>query len=146
MNKINNAVNNFIKGYACSQAILTEYCGQSNVNRETALKLASGFAAGMRMGRTCGAVTGAYMVLGLLKCQGNCSTIEGRQTVYQAVMEFTNQFKEVHGSINCSDLLGVDMSKPDGMQLAKEKKLFLTLCPKYVETAAKLLEQLIKNT
>ena len=47
MNRINNAVNKFKQGYACSQAILSEYCGLFDLELETALKLSAGFAGGL---------------------------------------------------------------------------------------------------
>jgi len=42
------------------------YGGRSGLDRETALKVAGAFGAGMaRTGGTCGSVTGALMVIGL---------------------------------------------------------------------------------
>ena len=76
MHRISNAVNKFSNGYACSQAILSEYCERFNLDVETALKLAAGFAGGMRYGGTCGVVTGAYMVLGLHFGTQNCERPE----------------------------------------------------------------------
>lgn len=50
----------------CAQAILSTYCEAFGLERNLALRLAQGFGGGMaHMGKTCGAVTGAYMVLGL---------------------------------------------------------------------------------
>ena len=62
--RINNAVNKFLEAYACSQAILSEYCECFGLGTGTALKLDAGFAGGMQFCKTCGAVTGAIMVLG----------------------------------------------------------------------------------
>jgi C_GCAxxG_C_C family probable redox protein len=143
MNKIINAVDKFVNEYACSQAILSEYCEQYGLDPNTAIRLASGFAGGMRMGKTCGAVTGAYMVLGLNFCNSNCYKMEGRKDVYKAICEFTKRFKEIHESVECADLLGYDISTSTGMQTVKEQKLFQKFCPKFVETSANLLEQLI---
>ncbi len=61
MSRVDNSVARFIDGYACSQAILIGYCDLFNLDHETALKLSTGFGGGMCMGKTCGAVTGAYM-------------------------------------------------------------------------------------
>ena len=51
MDRINNAVNKFLQEYACSQAILSEYCELFNLDLEPALRLAAGFAGGMRSGK-----------------------------------------------------------------------------------------------
>jgi C_GCAxxG_C_C family probable redox protein len=145
MSEINNTVNKFLEGYACSQAILSEYCDLFDLNHETALKLAAGFAGGMRMGGTCGAVTGAYMVLGLKFSDQNCEKAEGRKNVYKAVFEFTEKFEEINGSVNCKDLLGCDISTPEGMQVAKEKHLFQTVCPKFIKASAGILEKVFEK-
>jgi C_GCAxxG_C_C family probable redox protein len=146
MNRIVNAVDKYNDGYACSQAILSEYSALFDLNPDIALKLASGFAGGMRMGRTCGAVTGAYMVLGLRFGDCNCSKIEGRQYVYRAVCEFTRKFKEIYGSTDCMDLLDYDISTKQGSQAVKEQNPSRTHCSQFIETSGRLLEQFIDKT
>ena len=143
MKKRMNAVRKFLDGYACSQAILTEYCDLYGLDHSLALRLASGFAGGMRMGKTCGAVTGAYMVIGLNFGDLNCDRIEGRKRVYEAVCVFTRKFEDIYGSADCRDLLGHDIGSAEGMRAVKEQNLFETVCPKVVETSAKLLEPMI---
>ena len=50
----------------CAQTVITTFCEELGLDRAIALQVANGFGGGMgRTGRTCGAVTGAYMVLGL---------------------------------------------------------------------------------
>ena len=145
MERTKNAVNKFNRGYACSQAILSEYCELFNMDIETALKLAAGFAGGMRFGGTCGAVTGAFMVLGLRHGTQNCEKPDERKNVYDAVCEFTKSFKEIHGSTSCETLLGCNIGTPDGMQKAKEDNLFHTLCPEYIKSSAELLEIILSK-
>lgn len=145
MDRINNAVKKFNQGYACSQAILSEYCELFNLDIETALKLAAGFAGGMRFGRTCGAVTGAFMALGLKYSTQNCKNPEGRKNVYDAVCEFTKGFEEIHGSTNCETLIGCNIGTADGMRKAKEENLFYTICPKYIKSSAEILEFLLNK-
>ena len=146
MDRINNAVNKFLQEYACSQAILSEYCELFNLDLEPALRLAAGFAGGMRFGKTCGAVTGAYMVLGLKHGAQNCEKPEGRKNVYDAVGNFTKRFEEMHGSTNCSALIGCNISTVDGMRKAKEEKLFETICPKLVKSSGEILESMLKDS
>jgi hypothetical protein len=43
----------------------------------------------------------------------------------------------------CKDLLDVDISTPEGHKTAKERKLFSTQCPKYVEDAAGILDEIL---
>ena len=65
MSKVTEASQLFRDGCACSQAILAVYGQPLGLPRKTAMQVAAGFAGGMRLGDTCGAVTGALMVLGL---------------------------------------------------------------------------------
>jgi C_GCAxxG_C_C family probable redox protein len=143
-NQTEQAVGYFKGGYACSQAIAATFAPSLGLDREAAMKIASGFGAGMgRMAETCGAVTGAYIVLGLRF--GTATTgPETRESVYSRVRQFAERFKACNGSLVCRELLGCDLSTPDGAAEARDKGLFVTLCPKYVETAAKILEEMLE--
>ena len=62
MSRVERAVRRFAEGFNCSQAILSAYAEHFGLEEETAMKVAAGFGGGMgRLGRTCGAVTGAFM-------------------------------------------------------------------------------------
>jgi len=113
------------------------------VDREVALRIGSGFAAGMRMGETCGAVTGAFMVLGLKHATSECNVLKGRQPVYAALTEFRRLFEARNRSVICRDLLGCDPTTPAGAQVAKERGLFKTICLQMVRDAAEILEKVL---
>jgi C_GCAxxG_C_C family probable redox protein len=145
MTKIEDAVAYFKEGFSCSQAIVAAYGPTVGVDRDTALKIASGFGGGMgRLAETCGAVTGGFMVLGL-KYGSAASDREAKEAVYTRVREFAERFKARHGSLLCRDLLGCDLNTPEGLALAQEKKLSSTVCPPYVETAARILEEMMEG-
>jgi len=57
--------------------------------------------------------------------------------------EFVNRFEARNGSIMCKELLGCDISTPEGMKIIEDKKLFETLCPKLVQDAAEIIEQIL---
>jgi len=66
MSRVEEAVSCFADGFSCSQSIVSTYGTEFGVDREKALKISTGFGGGMgRLGGTCGAVTGAIMVIGL---------------------------------------------------------------------------------
>ena len=138
-----DAVKRFLEGNACSQAVLSQYCELFDLDRTSAIKLASGFGAGMQMGKTCGAVTGAYMVLGLKFGSEESATSEGRQEVSRAVVELTRKFEQKNGTTDCKDLLGCDISTAEGSRIAKEQKLFTTVCPRFVRDVSELLNEII---
>jgi C_GCAxxG_C_C family probable redox protein len=100
----------------------------------------------MRLGETCGAVTGAFMVLGLRYAQDSCMTGAGRAEVYARVLDFTERFKKRNGSLACRDLLGCDISTPEGMKQAQGQNLFKTTCVKMVQDAGEILEEMEGTT
>lgn len=108
------------------------------MDRATAIKLGRAFGAGMGMGRECGAVTGAMMVLGFQVQEGSTER-ETRFKVYDLNREFIRLFEQEHGTIICNDLLGVDLGTPEGRDKAVEDGLFRTLCPGFVRDAAQIL-------
>jgi len=143
MSKISEAVDCFKGGSACAQAILSTYGQDWGLSRGQTLRLGAGFAGGMRMGETCGAVTGAVMVLWLRYAKSDCDKLGSREQVYKAVRKFTSKFRERHGSPLCKEMLGVDISTHEGMETAIEKNLFREICPNLVRDAAEILEEML---
>lgn len=133
----------FLDGYSCSQTILTLYCERYGVDHTTGVKMAAGFGAGMQKAKTCGVVTGAIMVLGLHFGDETSVKSAGRKTVYAAVIEFLKQFEKLNRTLSCRELLGCDVNTAEGMQIAAEKDLFKTVCPKFVRDAAMILDQML---
>jgi len=144
MSDVEKTVSLFMKGFRCSQAILSTYGSQFGLEPELALKLASPFGAGMgSLGNTCGAVTGAFMVLGLKYGNTKVSETRKKEKAYQVVKEFVKRFESRNGTIKCSKLLDCDISTPEGRNKAIEKQLFIEVCPKFVKDAAEILENLL---
>lgn len=114
------------------------------MDREIALKIACPFGAGIaRLAETCGAVTGAIMVIGLKHGRSKIEDIESKEKTYGLVREFVGKFCEKNGSIVCKELLGCDIGTTEGMKIANEKKLFITHCPKLVRDASEILEEIL---
>lgn len=144
MNDVERAVSCFKSGFCCSQAIFSTYAPRFGVDRDTALKIATGFCGGMgRMGKTCGAVTGAFMLIGLKYGRTTIEDEEAKEKTYRLVREFAEKFTSRNGTIVCNDLLECDISTPEGHQLAEEKNIFDTLCPKLVQDAAEIVEEML---
>ncbi len=109
-----------------------------------ALKVAGAFGGGMgRLGETCGAVTGALMVIGLKHGKIKDDDDEARERTYELAQEFTARFRARNESLLCRELLGHDLNTPDGMKAVADKQLFLALCPRFVRQAAEILEQIL---
>jgi C_GCAxxG_C_C family probable redox protein len=142
-NPIQTAQNRFAQGYNCSQAVFSAYASQLGIDDETALKLASPFGGGVaRRGNVCGAVIGALMALGL-GC-GN-ATLENKDDNYRVADEFIKRFQGLHGTILCRELIGHDLSTPEGLLNAKEQEVFKSACPVFVKNATGLVAEFLDN-
>ncbi len=126
--------------------MLSTYGTRFGLDREMALKAAGAFGAGMgRMGETCGAATGAFMVIGLKHGKTKIDDNEAREKTYKLVKEFTVRFKARNRSILCRELLGHDLSTPEGMKTVAEKDLFVTLCPRFLRDSVEIIEDILKE-
>jgi len=141
--KVQQAVEEFKSGFNCSQAVLGCYCRQFGLDREQAFKVATAFGGGMRMAETCGAVTGAFMVLGLKHGNATSEDKAAKGKTYEKVVELTTRFKARNGSVACKQLLGCDISTPDGMKKAQKDGLFDSICPRMVRDASEILEEML---
>jgi len=138
------AVSRFKEGFSWSQPVLLTYSEQLDLDRSTAAKLASGFGGGMgRMAQTCGAVTAAFMVIGLKYGSQDPNDKQTKERTYHLVRQFAEKFKARNGSVTCSQLLRCDISTPQGAKTAQEKNLFSTVCPKMVQEAVEILDEII---
>lgn len=68
MERSEHAKELFLGGNNCAQSVLLSFAKDFGFSKELALKVSAGFGGGMgRVQGTCGAVTGAIMVLGIMK-------------------------------------------------------------------------------
>ena len=65
MKKSEVAVQCLTSGFNCAQAVFSAHCSELGLKSETALRIAAGFGGGMGISETCGAVTDAFMLIGL---------------------------------------------------------------------------------
>jgi C_GCAxxG_C_C family probable redox protein len=121
----------------CSQAVLTTFCEELRLDYTLALKIAAG--------RTCGAVTGAYMVLGLAQEISPEKPRASSKKTFALMKKFNKEFMNKHGSLLCKELIGYDFSTKQGPAKANLKEVFATLCPSFVGTSVKILESLLKT-
>ncbi len=136
MSKVDDAVQLFEKGYVCSQAVFAVFTEDFGISKSDALKIGACFGSGMRKGEVCGACTGALMALGLKYGDDKAESNE-------ACEKFLDEFENVNGSYVCRDLLNCDISTEEGVKFAQDNNLFKEFCPKMVESATKIAEELI---
>lgn len=144
MSVADDAVTMFNQRFNCSQSVLAACAAKRGLDHQTALRVAEVFGGGMgRMGLTCGAVTGAFMAIGLKYAKLTPEDNASRLKSVELARQFREKFEARHGSICCKDLLGVDLSKPDGQQQAIDRGVFVSLCPKLVHDAVEIVEELL---
>jgi len=139
------AVSMFKEGHSCSQSIFAAFAPQLGLDEKTALKIACPFGGGMaRMGDTCGAVTGAFMVIGLKHGRVDPEDEAAKEKTYALINRFVERFKSRNTHIACRDLLGYNIGNPKEHEIIEEKGLFDTLCPRLVQDATEILDELIQ--
>ena len=137
------AVSLFKGGLNCAQAVIASYSEEFGLEPAMAARLAAGLGGGMgRLAQTCGAVSGAVLVLGLKHGNATAQDKAAKEKTYQKVREFVARFKARNGAVVCRDLLGSDISTPDGLQMATQQGLFATRCPTFVRDAAQILAEM----
>lgn len=125
--------------FNCAQTIFSLFAPDFGIDEKTALKIASGFGGGMACAETCGAVTGAYMVIGL-KYGHVTPNPDEKANTKMMVKKFNEKFKEAHGSLICKQLTGFDISTPEGSAAAIESGVFETHCPAFIKTSCRIIE------
>ena len=137
------------RGFNCAQSVLTAFAPEYGLSEETALRISTGFGSGMgRLGEVCGALTGAFMVIGLKYGRSETDgTKYGPKTeaTYALVAELAAKFKERNLSVYCEDLVGHDLSIPEEREKARQEGVFASTCSKCIQGAAELVELALKD-
>ena len=133
--RVKAAAELYTGGLYCSQAVLGAFCEKYGMDINLAIRVSFGLNSGVRCADVCGAVSGAVLVIGLKHG-------DDRVVCNQKTEEYIKSFREQNGSIICRDLLGCDISTPDGKIKAVAENLFKTRCVDMVESAAQILYDL----
>lgn len=136
----------FVNGCNCSQAVFGAFAEDCGIDFETALRLSSSFGGGMgRLRETCGAVTGMFMVAGLLKGYADTDDKEAKDNHYKLIQELANEFKSVYQTYNCNELLG-NIGKGTYVSAPRTAEYYKTRpCVNFVVTAAEILDKRFFN-
>ncbi len=140
---VDKAAKLFERGFNCAQAVACG-CGHGlGLDHDQLLTVAGAFGGGIgSTGRVCGAVSGAVMVIGLRCPRLDPKKPLPKQESTRLVRELIKKFEERNGSVNCKDLIGFDLGQPNEAKQAQESGAFKTKCPKFVQDAAEILEEL----
>lgn len=135
----------FLQGYNCTQAVVLAYCDELGLDKSVALKIASSFGGGMgRLREVCGAISGIFMVAGMLYGYDDPKDKEGKAALYAKIQELAARSKAQNGSIVCRELLGLSerqsVPTPEERSPAYYKK---RPCADLVAAAVQILDDFI---
>lgn len=136
----------FKQGYNCSQAVLLAFEDVTGLDGKTALMLSSSFGGGMgRLREVCGAVSGMFMVIGILYGYSDPKDQAGKTEHYARIQRLAEEFRQENGSIICRELLGLgggaDTPVPE---LRTESYYKKRPCAEMVASAAAITERYIE--
>ncbi len=143
MTKTDLAIIKMSEGYNCAQSIVAAFAGDVGLDMSTAIKMAGVFGGGLaHHGHVCGAVSGALMIIGM-KYNGIEAEYASREPGFAFGADFIEAFKSRHQTIDCRQLIGCDLSTPEGLKHFKDSGIFQNVCPRWVKEAADILETLL---
>jgi len=115
--------------------------------RSSVIKLTSSFGGGMgRLREVCGAVSGMFMVAGMFWGYTEPDEHRAKTEHYRRIKKLANQFKEIHGSIICRDLLGLSEKSNSPIPEKRTAGYYQKRpCVQLVGNAAGILEEIMQK-
>jgi len=147
MNGVENRAAEYFKhGYNCAQSVILSLAPSLNIDLKVAESIAHGFGGGMGAQNTCGAVSAAYMIVGLYVGKlDNLSEQARKNEVTRLMAAYNREFNEQYGSINCRSLTGEDFSSLDKVKDEAKWGDIHQNCTQYVKGSVIILEDLLKK-
>ena len=138
------AIQSFQSGMNCAQAVVTAYADRLKFDPDLAAGLSCGFGGGMgRLQQTCGALTGAFMVLGIHSSRLYTDRAELKNVTYTQVRKINEKFRQRQGTTDCRSLLGCDLQTDEGMQYHKDTNQSKMICEKCIAASIELLDEIV---
>ena len=133
MNKLELAMNYHDRGHNCAQAVALSFCEEMGLDEATVKRATEGFGAGMG-GRTqtCGALSGAVFVAGMLKADP--ANPASKMDTYRVCAKLSEQFVAHCGSGVCEVIKGMTGGE------------VLCSCNECIRYGVKLVEEYALNT
>lgn len=121
-------------GCNCAQAVLLAFADKLDVDQELLHKISEGFGAGMGTTHgTCGALSGAVMLAGLVNSDGDTDRPGTKGSTYGLDRQLYLSFTDKTGGSICRDLKGIDTGK------------MLCSCPDCIRAGVAAAEEVLFN-
>lgn len=100
------------KKYNCAQSVACTFAPFVGADEDACFRATEGLGAGMGgFTETCGAVTGAAVVIGMANSSGKDDPTSKART-YRIVRKLADDFRTLNGSTVCSALKGIETRQP----------------------------------
>jgi C_GCAxxG_C_C family probable redox protein len=130
----------FLKGYSCSESVLMSLAEEWKLPAGVAPRAGSALGGGVgASGEVCGAITGAAVALGLHKGRDDISDevgAERKKKLYVTMRQLSRAFSAKFGAITCRQLIELDLSDPDQLEIFKQGGKRTDLCTQFVAFVA----------
>ena len=135
----------FLKGYNCSQSVIGAFCEDLRLDFKTAMLISSSFGGGMGgLRETCGALSGAFMVIGLKYGYTTPDNPNEKAELYKKVRIVAEAFKEKYNTMLCRELLEAkNLIVKAEPSIRTEKYYKERPCAVFVESAVEILEEVL---
>ncbi len=130
MNRKEHAVQLHQRKYNCAQAVACTFADLTDLDEKTVFRAAEAFGFGMGSMKTCGVLSGAALIIGLLNSDGNLENPSTKKVCYAIMEQVVNAFEEKHGSTVCADL---------------KSESGVPSCDRYIEDAVDILEAMTQK-
>jgi C_GCAxxG_C_C family probable redox protein len=129
----------------CAQAVL--HCALRAIDQDVDLTSAANYLGGgvVRTGHICGALSGACVALGLRDLLDPARGPGSSPATFDWLQQLTRRFESQFGATTCKNLLGYDISTPEGFREAKRSQA-TKHCPDYVGWACDQLAEVLDGT
>ena len=148
MNKYSTeAAKLFKEGYNCAQSTFCAFSDELGIDKAIALKLTSSFGGGMgRLREVCGAVSAMFMIAALLKGYTCPQDDDAKTQHYKLIQNLAEEFKKLHKTIICRELLGLSEGKDDYTPSKRTEEYYTSRpCEKIIADAALIIEKHLIN-
>ncbi len=148
--RVQRAVDFFMQGYNCCQAVAAAFADMYGLDEAMAKRLAAGFGGGVgRMRMMCGAVSGVVMLVGMDCGQEDGNDQKGKSACYKVVQELIAKSKEQNGSIICAEILGLkgyEKAQSSYVASPRTAEYYKTRpCAAKVESAARIFAEYLQE-
>ena len=131
MDRKEHATNLHHSRYNCAQAVACTFAEMVDMDERDVFRAAEAFGFGMGSMKTCGALSGAALIIGLMTSDGNLEDPATKKDCYAKMKQVMTAFEEKNGSTVCAELKGVETGK------------VLRSCDGCIQDAVEILEKMI---